>query len=118
MVKAYLILFKGIEKTKEEFMRRMSQLGVPLVTIEELLNRAPLIIRRDLTLREARQYADAIQEAGGRITIKTHGHLEELKHTDTSASVPSFQKFTMCHECGLKQPKAETCTKCGSVLKK
>ena len=62
------------------------------------------------------RFAEAVQGAGGKVTIQESGHFKESRHVDHSLSIASFQDFTMCPECGFKQPKDETCTKCGFRL--
>jgi hypothetical protein len=118
MIKKYHLRFLGVREGKEVFKARMSQLGVPDEKVEELVSRAPVVIKRNLTLREARQYADAVQEAGGRVVIQEHGYFEELRGVNHPASITPFRDFTMCPECGLVQPKKQACVKCGASLKK
>ena len=118
MIKKYHLRFLGVREGKEVFKARMSQLGVPDEKVEELVSRAPVVIKRNLTLREARQYADAVQEAGGRVIIQEYGYLEESRGVNHPVSIAPFRDFTMCPECGLVQPKKETCVKCGLSLKR
>lgn len=114
MVKKYRVLFQGlIEKDKEVFKAGMVRLGAPAGIVDKMFEKAPVIMKGDLTLGDARRYADAVQDAGGRVTIQEHGHFEESRRMNASVSIPPFQEFTMCPECGLKQPKGETCAKCG-----
>ena len=97
----------------EAFKDRMASLCVPAETVDKMITGAPIILRGDLTLGDARRYADAVQDAGGRVTIQEHGYFDESRRMNTSVSIASFQEFTMCPECGLKQMKGEACVKCG-----
>jgi hypothetical protein len=116
VIKKYRVVFLGLLETTEGFKRRMSQLGVPAEKVEGLIEKAPIIMKRDITLREARRYADAVQEAGGRVIIEEHGHVEEPRHANRPVSIAPLEDFTMCPECGLKQAKGKTCVKCGFTL--
>lgn len=113
-MKKYRVLFKGLNQGEERFKRRMSRFGVPSDTIEVLLRKAPIVIKSDVTLKQARQYADAIQEAGGMVTIQEHGFFEESGHANRLDPIAHFREFTMCPECGFKQPRSEACARCGS----
>ncbi|MBN2420588.1 MAG: hypothetical protein JXL81_14450 [Deltaproteobacteria bacterium] len=115
MIKKYRLIFKGLNKSEMEFKDRMCQLGVSAETSSEIIRRAPIVIKKDVTLRYARQYADAVQEAGGIIKIEEHGCFEEDKF-NYSSGIISLEDFTMCPECGYKQPKVNQCIKCGFSL--
>jgi len=45
-----------------------------------------------MTLRDARQYADAVQEAGGRVMIQEHGYSEEPMHISHTSSIASLKE--------------------------
>lgn len=91
---------------------------MPVETVEYMIRKAPLILKQDLTLEAARQYADSVLQAGGRVTIQEHGCVEESRRIDRSIQIASFEDFTMCPQCGFKQTKGEICVKCGFRLKK
>ena len=116
MDKKYRVLFHRLMGDEETFKARMVRMGVPPETVSEMIRKAPVVLKTDLSLGDSRQYADAIQEAGGRVTIQENGHFEGSKRINHSVSIASFQDFTMCPECGFKQPKAEACVKCGLRL--
>ena len=103
-------------ESKEEFKLRMSRLGVSPATVEQIIHNAPVVLKGNLTLGDARHYADAIQAAGGRVNIQEHGLFEEPERINRPLDIKSLENFTMCPECGFKQIKAETCAKCGFVL--
>ena len=116
MVKKYRILFQGLLGDKKAFKSRMISMGAPPETVDRMIQEAPIILKGDLSLGDARLYADAVQEAGGRVMIQEHGHSEEPIRTDYANSIVSLKDFTMCPECGFKQPKRETCNRCGLRL--
>ena len=106
----------GLRESKEQFQHRMSRLGVSPATVEQIIHNAPVVLKGNMTLGDARQYADAVQNAGGRVNIQEHGLFEEPERINRSLDIKSLGNFTMCPECGFKQIKAETCVKCGSIL--
>ena len=115
-MKKYRILFQEVIGDEAVFKARMARLGAPIETVNEMIQKAPVVLKTDLTLGDSRRYAEAVQGAGGKVTIQESGHFKESRHRDPSLSIASFQDFTMCPECGFKQPKDETCTKCGFRL--
>ena len=118
MVKKYRVLFQGlIEKDKEVFKAGMVRLGAPAEIVDKMFEKIPVILKGDLTLGDARRYADAVQDAGGRVTIQEHGYFEESGRMNAVVSIAPFNEFTMCPECGLKQPKGEACERCGFRFK-
>ena len=116
MAKRYRVLFHGVTQDKGVFENRMKCMGAPPETLERMMQNAPVILKGDLTLGAARNYADAVQEAGGRVTIQEHGFFDESELTNSSRSIAPLEDFTMCPECGLKQAKGENCIRCGSGL--
>lgn len=118
MIKKYRVVFLGLLQGKEEVKRKMSQLGVPGETVDELIRKAPIVIKRDITLKEARLYADSLQEAGCRVIIQECGYFEESRPVSGLASITPLRDFTVCPECGFKQVKGGACIKCGFRLKR
>ncbi len=112
MAKRYRVVFLGLRKGDADFKAGMGALGVSQATVEEMVAKAPVILKEDLPLRIAREYADAVQGAGGRVNIEEHGSLERPEPIRRIA-IRRLDTFMMCPECGYKQPKAETCVKCG-----
>ena len=91
----------------------MSRLGVSADVGARIVRKAPVILKGEMTLGEARQYADAVQVAGGRVQIQNSGIFEEPSRGNSSFDIPPLEHFTMCPECGYKQMKAGACVKCG-----
>ncbi len=116
MDKKYRVVFLGLVKSKEHFIQGMSGLGVSFTMCEKILHKTPVILKGNMPLGRARQYADAVQDAGGRVNIQEHGIFEEQERTDRSADIKPFDSFFMCPECGYKQLKAEACIKCGHLF--
>ena len=112
MVKKYRVVFYGLVKSREQFMQGMSGLGVSAAMIEEIILKAPVILKGGMTPGIARRYADAVQEAGGRVRIQDDGTFEEQESME-SINIEPFDSFIMCPECGHKQLKADACIKCG-----
>lgn len=113
MDKTYRVVFLGLLGSDEDFLERMSRLGVPLQTVKQIISNAPIILKGGLSLGGAREYADAVQHAGGRVNIQEHGIMEVPKRFSRPLEVKSLQEFTMCPQCGHKQLKAQACSRCG-----
>jgi len=118
MTKKYRVVFHGLISKREDFTASMESLGVTKEIVDRMIKKAPVILKCDLTLKSARQYADTMQDAGGRVTIQENGRFDEPRRFNRPISIASFRDFTMCPECGFKQPKAEFCCKCGFRLGK
>ena len=112
MAKRYRVVFMGVRKGDADFKTEMGGLGVAPETVAEMLAKAPVVLKDDLPLRVAREYADAVQAAGGRVNIAEHGSFERPEPIRRFAIKP-LDTFMMCPECGYKQLKSDTCVKCG-----
>ena len=117
MNKKYRVVFLSLMKGEEDLKSGMSDLGLSPAAVEKIIRRAPAVLRANMTLGEAREYADAVQEAGGRVNIQEDGFFEEPKKIGKTLEIKPLDQFTMCPECGQKQPKGEACVKCGSLFK-
>lgn len=117
MDKKYRVVFLSLVENEKDFQQEMSKLGVDPPMIEQILNKAPVILKGGLTLEDARSYADAIQQAGGRVKVQEHGGSEEQEQINTVLDIKPLESFTMCPECGFKQLKQEACVKCGFVFR-
>ncbi|MBW1786682.1 MAG: hypothetical protein JRK53_08725 [Deltaproteobacteria bacterium] len=116
MVKKYRVLFHNPITEAGDFKTGMARIGVPAATVDHMIAGAPVVLKGGMSLPEARQYADAVQEAGGRATIEADGFMEDPAHPDHSsemASIATYQDFTMCPMCGFKQQRGPRCIKCG-----
>ena len=118
MTKAYRILFHGIIGNIYNFKAGMARLGIFSELVDNMIEQAPIILKGGISFSTARRYAGAIQEAGGKVTIKEHGYLEEIKQNNQPVIIAPFQDFIMCPECGMKQQKREFCIKCGFRLQR
>jgi hypothetical protein len=114
MTKRYCIIFQGLLEGHERFRQRMAALGATQEVIEQMMSRAPLMVKDELTLGEARRYSERIREAGGRVAIydRRWGGGPE-PGTGHPWSVTHLDKFTPCPRCGLKHLKAVSCPRCG-----
>ena len=113
MDKKYRVVFLGLLESHDAFQVSMSRLGVPSATVEQIISSAPIILKGDLSLGAAREYADAVQHAGGRVNIREHGIMEGPRRFSQPVGVKSLQEFVMCPQCGHKQLRTSTCSKCG-----
>jgi len=116
MDKRYQVIFSNLHKDEDYFKDQMRRLGVPEAVSKEIIKKAPVVLKQDLSLKDARIYADAVYNAGGRVTIRTAGILEDNGENGSSFNVVPLKHFTVCPECGYKQFKKGTCIKCGLLF--
>ncbi|MFC1884228.1 hypothetical protein ACFL2O_05615 [Thermodesulfobacteriota bacterium] len=111
-----MVVFFGLTVEREVFHERMSRMGVDPIQIDEIIKRAPIIMKDEMDSYAARRYADAVQDAGGRAVIRENGSIDEQRITGKPVAIASFEDFTMCPHCGHKQPKGNICEKCHSKM--
>jgi len=116
VTKTYRVLLLGRMEEKQDFEEKMEKLGISPGTVQEMIAKAPSALKAGLPLGEARAYAEAVQEAGGKVNIQEDGVSEELGRAHPPIEIRSLQDFTMCPECGHRQIKAEACVKCGFLF--
>ena len=110
------ILFHGLSGGREDFKERMVRLGAPPEIVDRMIMEAPVILKEDLSPGAAKRYANAVQEAGGRVAIQAYGRFKKFRRNDP-VPIVSLKDFTRCPECGLKQQKGSACVKCGFNIK-
>jgi hypothetical protein len=113
-IKKYRILFHGLNGDEEIFKIRMQAFGISPENVDLMIQKAPVVLKADITLKVASQYAKVIQQAGGVIKIQEYACADQFEKPDDPFRVSSFQDFTMCPVCGFKQKKREACAKCGT----
>jgi hypothetical protein len=114
MSKKYLVLFQGLTEQEDSFKNRVRSLGVSSETAETILKKAPVILKSGMSAEKVKKYATAFREAGAKVTIMQEiGDSEESNTGSPSISIPAFGDFTMCPECGMKQPREKNCERCG-----
>lgn len=116
MNKLYKVVFFGLNSSEDNFKNGMSRLGVTLDKAELIIKKAPVILKGDMRLRDAKRYADAVHQAGGRVKIHAHGLFTDDEVTVTASNIEPLENFIMCPQCGHKQLKRETCVRCGLIL--
>jgi len=112
----YRVIFSNLLKEKDEFKHRMLRLGVSGDVSEEIIKKAPVILKGNLSLRDARIYADAIFEAGAKVTIHAEDAVDEGDNNMASSLIVGMKDFIMCPQCGHKQVKSGACIKCGFMF--
>jgi len=118
VTRKYRVLFHGLSGDEEVFEQRMLKMNAPVEAVSRMIREAPLIMKEGMTWEKARQYAGAVQEAGGRVSIEEQSAAQSSVWRNSPSRIVPFQAFTMCPRCGLKQPRAEVCGKCGASLQK
>jgi hypothetical protein len=116
MTKQYRVVFLGFKDDADAFRDNMAELGVPYDTLDKYIRKAPIVLKRDLDLADARRYADAIINAGGLVNIQETGEFPETPSTvDNRPSAPNLD-YVLCPNCGFKQKKEDCCVRCGFDL--
>ncbi len=116
MTKKYRVVFFGITVDTEVFRQNMAKLGVSDPALDKYTRKAPVVLKRDLRLGDARKYAEAIINAGGLVNIQETGEFLEPESSAENVSISSNQDFIICPNCGFKQKKEGFCIRCGFDL--
>lgn len=111
MEKKYCVIFVNLIKEKDHFISEMSGLGVDSATTAQILCKAPVILKANMSLEEAKVYAGAIIKAGGRVRIRDDS--DRNRPICPSMKIMAFESFVMCPRCGYKQLRKTTCERCG-----
>ena len=94
----------------------MLKLGVTSTSVNQVLEKAPVVLKSGLSLGDSRAYAEAVQNAGGRVAIREQASHEEAEPAERELNIKSFESFARCPVCGQKQLRSEDCVKCGHAL--
>ena len=116
VTKTYRVVLLGRIEEKQGFEEKMGKLGFSSGALRDLIEKVPSALKAGLPLGEAREYAEAVQEAGGKVNIQEDGVSKELKRLHPPIEIRSLKDFTMCPECGHRQLKADACVKCGFLF--
>lgn len=112
MDKKYRIVFLGLTGSEKDFRIGMSRFGLSQEQCVLIIRKAPVILKDNIPLSYARKYADAIQEAGGKVSIRENGFFKH-EWRIKPLNIEPLESFIMCPECGHKQYKKISCEKCG-----
>jgi len=115
-MRSYRVLFLGLVENLAFFKERMSGLGVKPETAEQIVLKAPVVMKAGIPLAHARKYAEAVQRAGGNVSIQEEKSLGAPDSLNRPVHIKPLEYFTMCNECGHKQPRNERCVRCGHPL--
>ena len=116
MTKKYRVVFFGITLDRESFRQNMAKLGVPGPTLDKYLEKAPIVLKRELTLADARRYAETIINAGGIVTIQETGEFNDTRPSAEKKDITFHQDFVICPNCGFKQNRKDSCVRCSFDL--
>lgn len=114
MNRVYRVVFLGLLEKEEYFKSRMSKMGISPDLVENIIEKAPVVLKESQSLEYIRKYAEAVYRAGGDVNIRACNAGDPVR--DDSGDIPAMDEFTQCPQCGYKQIKNKTCTKCGFVL--
>ena len=112
MAKKYRVVLFGVNVDEGVFQQNMARLGVSSSVLKDYIEKAPVVLVRDLSLADARRYAEAIIDAGGLANIQETGEPPEMRPSYGQMSEPSQADFMICHNCGFKQKRGERCVRC------
>jgi len=116
VTKTYRVVLLGRIEEKQDFEEKMEKLGFSSGSVRDLIEKVPSALKAGLPPGEAREYAEAVQEAGGKVNIQEDGVSDETKRLHPPIEIRSLKDFTMCPECGHRQLKADACVKCGFLF--
>lgn len=116
VAKQYRVVFLGTMNDEETFRSNMAKLGVSYTDLDKYIKNAPVVLKRDLRLADARKYADAIINAGGLVNIQETGEFPETRSLTERRITSPGQDFVLCPNCGFKQEKEDFCVRCGFGL--
>jgi hypothetical protein len=101
---------------QKTFRNNMAKLGVSYNDLDKYIKNAPVVLKRDLRLADARKYADAIINAGGLVNIQETGEFPETRSATERRITSPAQDFVLCPNCGFKQKNQDFCVRCGFDL--
>ena len=116
VAKQYRVVFLGIMNDDETFRNNMAGLGVSYTDLNKCIENAPVVLKRDLRLADARIYADVMINAGGSVNIQETGEFPEARSSTERRIASRGQDFVLCPNCGFKQKKEDSCVRCGFDL--
>ena len=88
--------------------------------VEQLFQRVPVVIKRNLTRAEALKYDRAFEQTGAESRIVPSRRDDEPKQQAVSAtSAATRQRLITCPKCGAEQAETQQeCARCGIVFKR
>ncbi len=116
MAKKYRVVLFGIRLDREIFRQNMARLGVSDSALDKYMKKVPAVLKRDLSLADARRYAETIINAGGLVNIQETGEFPETESPAETINTSSSQDLAICPNCGFKQKKEDLCGRCGWSL--
>ncbi len=102
----YEVVTKGIMdgENSEEVRARLAKLiKNKNVNLDPIIDKAELVVKKNLDLESAKKYRDGFHRAGV---------ICELRRQD------DILEAMVCPNCGFRQPKAEACIRCGIMIEK
>ena len=100
----YEVVTRGIidgEKVEKVRARLRRLIKNKNINLDPIIDRAELVVKRDLDIQTAKKYRDGFHWAG---------IICELRRQDSTLEA------MVCPNCGFRQPKAEACIRCGIIL--
>jgi hypothetical protein len=114
-IKKYRAIFVGLLSDAEDFKKNMARLGISSSALDKYIKNAPAVLKKNLTLPDARKYAEVIINAGGLVNIQETGKFSKVEPFNTKKNIPDHN-LTVCPNCGFKQTKTNYCIRCGIEL--
>ena len=117
MKRRYCVIFIDLNKERDFFISEMSELGVDSETAVKILQKAPVILKSNMSFEAAKRYASAVTMAGGKVKLEGYSIFENGQ-VDQSLTIKKLENFIMCPQCGYKQLDESTCMRCGFSFSK
>ena len=115
-IKKYRAIFVGLISDEEDFKKNMARLGISSSALDKYIKNAPVVIKKNLTLPDARKYAEVIINAGGLVNIQETGKFSKIDPFNEKKNI-SNRDLMVCPNCGFKQTKTNYCIRCGIEVK-
>ena len=119
----YKVIFLGLAVIGSEEEARLiaglkKKFNLSAERAESLLQRVPIVVKKEISKEEMERYVRAFQEIGGKVSVEeeiTAEPLEIMKEA-ISEKKPDMEGMIICPQCGFKQPETDQCINCGIII--
>ena len=139
---SYKVVFLGLstvgpEEESRLIMGLQKKFHLTPEKAERLLQKIPVVVKKDLSKEEAERFVRAFDEIGGRAKIEEEISTLEFAQEDEPRPKPEPSPqprpapyrpepekrtykagMVVCPQCGFEQPQTDECVKCGVIISK